>query len=288
MMKRDNIVFLFSYTYLGDKMKFFIKGLIIGIGKIIPGVSGALLAINFGLYDRMIQAVVNFFDNWKENIKFLFWVGSGIMISIVLFSKGISYLMGNYKFLTMMLFMGLILGGTYNYGNSIRYNKRDTLVIIMVVLLLMGISFLGRDGNYIRQGDYRDNIMFFIGGVIEIEASIIPGISGTALMMIMGIYDEVLMMIGNVFDLGYVISNIGIYISYGIGMMISFIGITMIINGIMKKHYHMFQVVIMGLCIYSILVILKMIFMIKVMMIEIILGIMLMMGGVVIGYIMDK
>lgn len=288
MIKKDKIVFLFSYIFIGDRMKLFIKGLIIGIGKIIPGVSGALLAINFGVYDKLIKAVVNFFDDWKENIKFLLLVGSGIMISIVLFSKGISFLISNYRYLTMMLFMGLIVGGTYNYGSSIRYSKRDIWIIILIGVIFSGISFLGIDGNYVMQGDYRDNIMFFIGGIIEIGASIIPGISGTALMMIMGIYDEVMMMIGNIFQLEYVINNIGIYISYGMGMVVSFIGITLIINMLLKQCYHMFQVVIMGLCVYSILVMGRIIFMMRIGVIEFILGIMLLMGGMMIGYIMDK
>lgn len=288
MLKKDKIVFLFSYIFIGDRMKLFIKGLIIGIGKIIPGVSGALLAINFGVYDKLIKAVVNFFDDWKENIKFLLLVGSGIMISIVLFSKGISFLISNYRYLTMMLFMGLIVGGTYNYGSSIRYSKRDIWIIILIGVIFSGISFLGIDGNYVMQGDYRDNIMFFIGGIIEIGASIIPGISGTALMMIMGIYDEVMMMIGNIFQLEYVINNIGIYISYGMGMVVSFIGITLIINMLLKRCYHMFQVVIMGLCVYSVLVMGRIIFMMRIGVIEFILGIMLLMGGMMIGYIMDK
>ena len=66
MMKRDKLSSLFSYVYIGDIMILFIKGFIIGIGKIIPGVSGALLAINFKVYERAIEAIVNFFDDWKK------------------------------------------------------------------------------------------------------------------------------------------------------------------------------------------------------------------------------
>ena len=81
----------------------------------MPGVSGALLAINFKVYDRIVESLVNFFSDWKKNLRFLVELGLGIIIAIILFSNGIRYLLNNYNFLMMMLFMGLIGGGSYNY-----------------------------------------------------------------------------------------------------------------------------------------------------------------------------
>ena len=118
------LVFLFSYILLVKSM-LFIKGLIIGIGKVMPGVSGALLAINFKVYDRLVESLVNFFSDWKNNLRFLVELGSGIIISIILFSNGIRYLLNNYNFLMMMLFMGLIGGGSYNYIRRVSYEKKE-------------------------------------------------------------------------------------------------------------------------------------------------------------------
>ena len=70
-----------------------IKGFIIGIGKIIPGVSGAILAISIGVYDKSIYYLNNFKNNKRESIKYLFPLGLGIIISIVSFSKIINYLL---------------------------------------------------------------------------------------------------------------------------------------------------------------------------------------------------
>ena len=89
----------------------FIKGLIIGIGKIIPGVSGLVIAISFGLYEKGIDAINNYFGNVKENTKFLLVLGSGILLSIILMSNLIKILLNKYYFLTMLLFIGLISGG---------------------------------------------------------------------------------------------------------------------------------------------------------------------------------
>lgn len=280
------LVFLFSYILLVKSM-LFIKGLIIGIGKVMPGVSGALLAINFKVYDRLVESLVNFFSDWKKNLRFLLELGSGIIIAIILFSNGIRYLLNNYNFLMMMLFMGLIGGGSYNYIRRVSYEKREYKYILFIIGVLIVISFIGNGDNYVISNGFKDNIVFFLGGVIEVFTSIIPGISGTAIMMIMGIYDMVLMLVGKVYDISYVISNINIYISYGLGIIISFILGTLLINYLLKKKRRLMEIMIGSFSIYSILMMSVMTFSKRAEVIEIVLGIMLMVVGTVIGFIMD-
>lgn len=280
------LVFLFSYILLVKSM-LFIKGLIIGIGKVMPGVSGALLAINFKVYDRLVESLVNFFSDWKKNLRFLVELGSGIIIAIILFSNGIRYLLNNYNFLMMMLFMGLIGGGSYNYIRSVNYERKEYKYILFIIGVLIGISFIGKGDNYVISNSFKDNIVFFLGGVIEVFTSIIPGISGTAIMMIMGIYDMVLMIVGRIYDFSYVISNINIYISYGLGIIISFILGTLLINYLLKKRKRLMEIMIGSFSIYSILMMGVMTFGKRASVIEIVLGIMLMVVGTVIGFIMD-
>lgn len=281
------LVFLFSYVLLVKSM-LFIKGLIIGIGKVMPGVSGALLAINFKVYDRLVESLVNFFSDWKNNLRFLLELGSGIIIAIILFSNGIRYLLNNYNFLMMMLFMGLIGGGSYNYIRRVSYKKREYKYILFIIGMLIGISFMGQGDSYVISNSFKDNIVFFLGGVIEVFTSIIPGISGTAIMMIIGIYDMVLMLVSKIYDISYVISNINIYISYGLGIIISFILGTLLINYLLKKKKRLMEIMIGSFSIYSILMMGVMTFSKKASVIEIILGIMLMAVGTVIGFIMDS
>ena len=87
-----------------------IKGLIIGIGKIIPGVSGSILAISLGEYERMLYAVNNYFKDVVANSKYLVKICIGIAISIILFSNIISKSINSYYIYTMFLFAGFILG----------------------------------------------------------------------------------------------------------------------------------------------------------------------------------
>ena len=288
MMKRDKLSSLFSYVCIGDVMILFIKGFIIGIGKIIPGVSGALLAINFKVYERAIEAIVNFFDDWKKNLLFITKLGSGIILSIVLCSNGIIYLLNNYRFITMMFFVGLICGGTYNYATGIKCNYSDVLFMILFIVMLFIISYGNIFNSYEITHGFMDNVVFFIGGVIEVMASIIPGISGTAIHLILGIYDSILMMISKIFDFQYVIMNINLYISYGIGMMVSFIICMIGINYLLKRYPVIFSKIILGLCIYSILMLVIFTFSLKITILNFVLGIMLLIVGLLIGSLLDK
>lgn len=269
-------------------MKLFLKGLIIGIGKIIPGVSGAMLAINFNVYEKAIEAVSNFFYDWKNNLNFLLLLGSGIFISIVLCSNIVIYFLSNYMFVTLMLFIGLIMGGTYNFSRKIVYNKKSIFLIFLIMVLFLLISLGNTNYKYVLSYKFMDNIMFFLGGIIEIVASIVPGISGTALLMVMGIYDIVMEMIGNIFDVNYVINNINLYISYGVGMGVSFILTVTLINYLIKRYRNITYTVILGLCVSAIIFLIIMAFGEKIGIIEFILGMMSMMVGLLISCIFDK
>ena len=100
----------------------FIKGLIIGIGKIIPGVSGSMLAISMGIYQKLINSINNFFKNVKYNFKFLSQIGIGVLVSIILFSNLILSCLEKNYLITMFLFLGLIIGGLDDIRDNIRRN----------------------------------------------------------------------------------------------------------------------------------------------------------------------
>ena len=263
-------------------------GFVIGIAKIIPGVSGAMIAVSFSIYDKLINAVTNFFDDKRNNFKFLLLVGSGILLSIVFFSNIIRYLIGNYYLVMMMLFIGLIVGGTYNFARNIEYNTKNIIVILLVILLVLSVSIFNIDNSYQMKGNYLDYGMFFIGGVIEIFSSIVPGISGTALFMLLGMYDNILMLFSNIFNLSFVIDNIMIYISYGIGMMISFIVCAIGISYLLKKYRKLFDTIVLGLSISSIILLVIMAFSNGFRLLDFVIGIVLFFVGVLISYLFDK
>lgn len=269
-------------------MLLFLKGFLVGIGKIIPGVSGAMLAINFNVYEKLLNSITNFFDDWKNNLKFLLIFGSGVILAIILCSGIILFLLNNYMFLTMMFFIGLIFGGTYNFSKSIIFNYKSILLIIIIIISFLLLSINNFSTDYVIKNSFIDNIVFFIGGILEVFASIVPGISGTSLLMIIGIYDDVLKIMSSIFNYSYVIDNINIYLSYGIGMFISFIINSYLINYFLNKYKNISYSVILGLAISSILFLIIITFKVEFTIIEFILGIMLMVIGILISSIFDK
>ena len=266
-------------------MKLFIKSFIIGIAKIIPGVSGAMLAVNFSIYDKLIDSITNFFGNKKENMKFLLIFGSGVILAISLFSNIVRYFINNYYLITMLFFISLILGGTYKFSKNIKYSLKNVVIILFVIIFVMFISLFNFNNNYEISGNYFDYIMFFIGGIIEIFSSIVPGISGTALMMMIGIYDNILMLFSNIFNISFILDNFMLYISYGIGMFLSFIVFSLGISYLLKKYRSLFDTIVLGLSISSILLLLFMAFKDGFEIIHLIIGIMLFFVGLVISYV---
>jgi len=269
-------------------MLLFIKGFVVGLAKIIPGVSGAMIAIYLNLYEKILDSITNFFSNWKNNLKFIITFGLGVLLAIIIGSKIILYLFSNYKFITIMFFIGLIFGGTYNFSKKIKYNYKNIILILFLILLFLIFSFTKFTTTYTLKYNFIDNIIFFIGGIIDIFASLVPGISGTSILMSIGIYDNILTLISRVLDITYVLTNLNLYISYTLGMFLSFIINAYLINYFLKKYKNITYSIILGLSLSSILFLIVTLFKSNFNLIELISGVILLIIGMLISTILDK
>ena len=269
-------------------MMLFLKGFIIGIGKIIPGVSGAMLAINFNIYEKALESVTSFFNDWKDNLKFLLLFCSGILLSVIICSNIVVYFFNNNFFITMMFFIGLILGGIYNFSLQIKYSYKNILLIIMIVILFLLLGISNFNNYYVMKNNLFDNLMFFIGGIIEIFASVVPGISGTAILMLIGIYDNILVLISSVMNIDYVVTNLTLYLSYSFGMIVSFIVSSYMMIYLINKYKNYTYTVILGLSISSVLLLLTMTFSCSFSLLELIGGVMLLTVGLLVSCILNN
>lgn len=229
-------------------IKLILKGFIIGIGKIIPGVSGALLAISFNVYDKLINSITNFFDNKKDNFIFLSNLGIGIILGIILFSKVIIYLLNNYYLYTTILFVGLILGGIIPLTKNINKNKKNITLIIISLISIILLSILNTNNNYILKNNFIDILYFMYGGFLEAIGTIIPGVSATSLLMLSGLYGIVLFSISNI--------NIKVLIPFSISMLISILLLLKLTNYLIKKYYQTTYSIIIGISFGTIIMLL--------------------------------
>lgn len=230
----------------------FLKGMIIGIGKIIPGVSGSMLAISMGLYDKLIYVINNFFKNFKHNFKFIFTIGSGVLISIVFFSNLIVNCLEKYYIITMFLFIGLILGSFGEIKNNIQKTNNLVVFIIIVITVLLELISIKKQSNFLANYPI---IYFFISGIIDAIATVVPGISGTAMLMMVGSYDEIITSFSNIISIN-LFCDLGIILPFILGLIIGVYFTTKLIGYLFKKHKNLTYSAIIGFSISSIIIML--------------------------------
>lgn len=187
-----------------------IKGFIVGIGKIIPGVSGSMLAMTLGVYEKTINAITNFFSSPKNNFKYLVNFGIGVFLAIILFSKLILFLLNNYYNETMYLFLGLILGTVIPFAKNLKINFKNIGIFILAFVVMLFLLKGENKDTFIFTGSFFNYLYIVFLGVIDAFTSIVPGISGTAIFMVLGSYQFVLAVLGNPFSLYFFIYSLGL------------------------------------------------------------------------------
>ncbi|MDD2518661.1 MAG: DUF368 domain-containing protein [Bacilli bacterium] len=221
-----------------ENLILFLKGVIIGIGKIIPGLSGSMIMMVMGLYEKTIDSLYHFFDNIKGNAKFLITIGSGILLAIVLMSKLIKILLLNYYFIIICFFVGLILGGIPSIFNEVKgnYNKKNIMLFTFFLLLVTSLSFIDTNNQIILGNGLKGFVLLFTIGIIEAATMIIPGISGTAIMMILGLYNILLDLFSNLGNLNLIINNLKLIIPFIVGLIIGGIVFISLIKYLLTNH----------------------------------------------------
>jgi len=123
----------------------FIKGIFIGLGAILPGISSGVICIIVGLYEPLLNSVLNFFKDIKGNIKFLFPIITGAIAGIVLFSKILLYCFNIIPCQIKSLFIGLLLGSIYVLAQTNIYdsvNKKENKYTVFFICFLIGLGLI--------------------------------------------------------------------------------------------------------------------------------------------------
>ena len=234
-----------------------LKGFIIGIAKIIPGVSGALIAISFGIYEKAIKAISNFFENPINNFLFLFPIGLGVLLSISLTSGLILYFINNYYFSTILLFIGLIMGGIPSLIDNINIKKVKFIHILILTLSFSTVFLIflvnGQHFFVETSNELINFLLFFIIGFIDALTMIIPGISGTAVMMILGCYNLLLNFLSSLTSVAAIFSNIFKVIPYLLGIVLCVVILSKVMTYLFDKKKEYMYCGILGFTLSSVL-----------------------------------
>lgn len=232
-------------------MKLFFIGLVIGIAKIIPGVSGAVLAISFGIYEKLMNSISNFFKDIKSNFIFLFKFGIGILLSIFLFSNIINFGLKKYYIYTMSLFIGLMLG-TFP---SVKEYKKYFFSRNSYICFFISFFFIFTMPFYLKF-DIRiscNNIFYLLlMGFIDAFSTVVPGVSGTALLMIFNAYELIINSFSNIFCL----NSLKVLIPFSIGFIVGIVFLTKLVSFLFKKYLSLTNCCVLGFSIASVLMLL--------------------------------
>ncbi|HJD41453.1 MAG TPA: DUF368 domain-containing protein [Candidatus Mediterraneibacter quadrami] len=227
-------------------IKRLLQGMVVGIANIIPGVSGGTMMVAMGLYDKLIHAITHLKSEFKESLKLLVPIFLGAGIAIVALSRLFEFLLENYPIPTNFAFCGLIAGSLPFIfkkvkGHSVSVGRAVCFLIFFAIVILMAV--MGEtSGNAADVSFGLVNVVkLLLVGIIAAATMVIPGVSGSMMLMLLGYYDTILKTINNfmdalvAFDMQEILVQCGILIPFGIGVILGIFLIAKIIEFIFSK-----------------------------------------------------
>lgn len=227
-------------------IKNLLKGMVMGLANIIPGVSGGTMAVSMGIYDKLIHCLTHLFKEFKESVKFVLPILIGMGIALVGLSFVITPAFEHFPLQTNGLFIGLIVGGLPAVWKKVKGNKVKVSYIIAFLVffaLVIGMAAVGETEG--KSADltlsFFSVIKLFFVGVIASATMVIPGVSGSMVLLVIGYYNPIVATIKELaealaaFNMPEILRCCGILIPMGIGVIIGIFAIAKVIEFIFEK-----------------------------------------------------
>lgn len=220
------------------------KGMAIGIGGILPGLSGGVLSVVFGVYNSLIAFLAHPFKNFKKNFKYFLPIGIGGILGVFVFSKLVSTALQTYEAFAISLFLGFVAGTLPSLWKKAGAHGRSknniiTLVltaIIFIVVMITADKYLSLDlpSNF--------GIWIFSGVLIGLGV-VVPGLSPSNFLLYFNLYEKMTTGISKL--------DFGIIIPLAIGLALSVILLAKVVENLFKKHFATMYHIILGLVLGS-------------------------------------
>ncbi len=233
-------------------IKLFFKGAAMGAADLVPGVSGGTVALIVGIYRRLITAISRVDSNlvklvfsrqWRAawnyiDASFLAVLASGILCSVFALSHMISFLLTDYPYFIWSFFLGLILASTYLLKQNFSLNLTNAIAMVSGAALCLAVSVSG--GLQLQVS----LVTLFFGAMVAICAMILPGISGSLLLLLMGLYQVV---IDSIKNLDLLVISV-----FALGALSGLLVFSKLLNWMMAHYYAAVTAFLSGLLIGSI------------------------------------
>ena len=235
-----------------------LRGVVIGLANIIPGVSGGTMMVSMGIYDTIIGCINSLFKNFKRCIKTLWPYALGMVLGILGLAKLITFLLEAYPLPTNMAFIGLILGGLPMILKKMKGKKKGIaggIAFVLAFALVVGLKIIG-GGNGTDAAitlNIGQLIILFIMGAIAAATMVIPGVSGSMMLMLLGYYNPIVGSVSGLVDallsgnMSAILGCCGVLIPFGIGVVVGIFAIAKLIEVLLRRFPGPTYCAIMGL-----------------------------------------
>ena len=252
----------------------FIAGVVFGLANVIPGVSGGTMAVVFGVYERLINLIANLRRNLKKELPFVALFGGGALIGILAFGKLMKWVLLNHAAEANAFFIGVILGSipilvgfafkktskktgksrwVFNPGNII------PLIVTFAIMIPMALArestseakeaakaaAKAAEGAAAGGFSLLDTLLCVVYGVIAVTTMIIPGISGSFVMLLIGFYETIITAVADL--------NLLVLVPFAVGLVIGLFTVTKLIKWLLKKYPRPTYSAILGFVLGSVL-----------------------------------
>lgn len=235
-----------------------LKGAVIGLANVIPGVSGGTMMVSMGIFDKLIYSITHLFKQFKKSILTLLPYVVGMLVSIVAFSFVVTFLFDRFPMQTSSAFVGLILGGVPVLVKRVRGRHVGVAGIVLFVVFCAGIILLqifgsGVENETVIAISFLEILKLLLIGAVASATMIIPGVSGSMMLMILGYYKPVIGAVRNFaaalagFDTAAILYNMGILIPFAVGIVLGIFAVAKMLEVLIKKWEGLTYCAILGL-----------------------------------------
>ena len=229
-------------------MKWFLdvlRGMVIGLANVIPGVSGGTMMVSMGIYDKLIWSINHLFKKFLECVKILLPYLIGMVVAILLGAVGLKAAFANFPLPTNALFIGLILGSLpfiLKEMKGERIGWQGCVIFCLLFALVVALKAVEKENATTIELNVLEIVKLFLLGAIASATMVIPGVSGSMILKTLGYYEPIVT--GAIPDLLHgitsgsgaaVLHNIGILLPFGLGIVFGIFGIAKLIEFLMKR-----------------------------------------------------
>ena len=240
-----------------DHLRTFLNGVVAGIASILPGVSGGLILVLCGTYERLIEDISKLREKLKPEFVYLVSIAVGLVVGMLACTILLDRVLDEYAAPLMALFFGLIVAQVPEVWKLTGHEKGTKLPLSSVICMAVGLGLIialmviNGTGNEVDTEDHSFGNLVLVGlcGVVLAISKVMPGISGSSLLIALGLFDVTI----------HSVADLDIYFiaPLCVGLLIGLLGFAKVMDFCLKRYRTQTYMLIMGLTIGSLLVIIQ-------------------------------